>query len=138
MDTAAGQRLVERAKGYAREQWRKAAGAQAVAGGTDSASQMAKDAGNKMVGDTLGNVAAMDTQRKAQADAMHQQNRENFARMDMDRYQRNAQNIANAAQNASNAAFLAGATLDSMEKPDLTGSYNLGRSTKVLDDGGVG
>ena len=138
LDTAAGQRLVERAKWYARDQWRKAAGAQAVAGGTDAASQMAKDAGNKMVGDTLGNVAAMDTQRKAQADAMHQQNLANFAQMDMNRELQRAQNITNAAQNASNALFSAGATLDTMgEKPDLTGGSNNSKPAGVGDVGSV-
>ena len=33
LDTAAGQNLVRRAKEYAKENWKKAAGAQAVAGG---------------------------------------------------------------------------------------------------------
>lgn len=127
LDTAAGQRLVERAKSYAREQWRKAAGAQAVGGGTDAATQLAKDAGNKLVGDTYGNMAATDTQRKAQVDAMHQQNLANFAQMDMNRELQRAQSITNASSAASNAAFFAGATVDSMEKPDLVGSDNKGR-----------
>ena len=102
-DTAAGQNLVRRAKDYAREQWRKAAGAQAVAGGTASASQMAKDAGNKMVGDTIANIAATDQSRKDNVDNMHRQAEAQFAQMDMNREMQRAQNITNAAQNASNA-----------------------------------
>ena len=73
LDTAAGQNLVRRAKDYARENWKKAAGAQAVAGGTDAATAMAKEAGNRMVGDTIANIAAADSQRKANVDAQHRQ-----------------------------------------------------------------
>ena len=124
VDTAAGQNLVRRAKDYAKEQWKKAAGAQAVAGGTDAATQMAKDAGNKMVGDTIANIAATDQQRKAQVDNMHRQAEAQFAQMDMNREMQRAQNITNAAQNASNAMMSIGSAVDqaSAAKLDLSGS----------------
>ena len=145
VDTAAGQNLVRRAKEYAKENWRKAAGAQAVAGGTDAATQMAKDAGNKMVGDTIANIAATDQARKAQVDNMHRQTEAQFAQMDMNRELNRAQNITNAAQNASNALFSAGATLDAMgDKTNLIGKSNNSKgfsglsSDRPLDDGGLG
>ena len=112
VDTAAGQNLVRRAKDYARETWRKAAGAQAVAGGTDAATALAKEAGNKMVGDTIANIAATDQQRKSQVDAMHRQAESQFAQMDMQREMQRAQNITNAAQSASNALLSAGSAVE--------------------------
>lgn len=126
VDTAAGQNLVRRAKDYAREQWKKAAGAQAVAGGTDAATQMAKDAGNKMVGDTIANIAAQDTARKAQVDNVHMQNEQRFGQMDVNRELQRAQNITQAAQGASNAIMsAAGAIEQGSTKPaSLTGGSN--------------
>lgn len=111
VDTAAGQNLVRRAKEYAKENWRKAAGAQAVAGGTDAATQMAKDAGNKMVGDTIANIAATDQQRKDNIDNMHRQAEQGFMQMDMNREMQRAQAITNAAQGASNAMLSAAGAL---------------------------
>lgn len=126
VDTAAGQNLVRRAKEFAKGQWKKAAGAQAVAGGTDAATQMAKDAGNKMVGDTLANIAATDQSRKSQVDATHMRNQQNFAQMDMNREMQRAQSITNAAQQASNAMMSVGSAVDqaSAAKVDLNGGSN--------------
>lgn len=126
VDTAAGQNLVRRAKDYAREQWRRAAGAQAVAGGTDAATAMAKEAGNKMVGDTIANIAATDQARKDNVDNMHRQAQEKFAQMDMAREQQRAQNITNAAQSASNAIMSVAGAVDqaSAAKPSLQGGSN--------------
>ena len=133
VDTAAGQNLVRRAKEYAKENWKKAAGAQAVAGGTDAATAMAKDAGNKMVGDTIANIAATDQARKAQVDNMHRQAEQNFAQMDMNREMQRAQNITQAAQGASNAIMSAAGALDQAipSKTNLTGGSN--NSTPVVD-----
>lgn len=135
IDTAAGQNLVRRAKEYAKEQWKKAAGAQAVAGGTDAATQMAKDAGNKMVGDTIANIAATDQSRKAQVDNMHRQAEQQFAQMDMNREMQRAQNITNAAQAASNAIMSAGAAIEqgSAKAPSLQGGSNNGKPVTQMD-----
>ena len=124
LDTAAGQNLVRRAKDYARENWKKAAGAQAVAGGTDAATAMAKEAGNRMVGDTIANIAAADSQRKANVDAQHRQAEQSFAQMDMQRANQRAQNITNSAQNASNAMMNVGAAIDNAG--NLSGGSNKG------------
>ena len=110
LDTAAGQNLVRRAKEYARENWKKAQGAAKVGGATEAASAMAKEAGNKMVGDTMANIAAQDTARKARVDNMHRQAEANFAQMDIARENQRAANITQAAQGASNAMLsMAGA-----------------------------
>lgn len=135
LDTAAGQNLVRRAKDYAREQWKKAAGAQAVAGGTDAATAMAKEAGNKMVGDTIANIAATDQQRKAQVDNMHRQAEAQSAQMDMNRELQRAQNITNASQSASNAIMSVGSAVDqaSAAKPSLQGGSNDSKPVTTMD-----
>ena len=133
IDTAAGQNLVRRAKDYAKEQWRKAAGAQAVAGGTDAATQMAKDSGNKMVGDTLANIAATDQAKKAQVDDIHMRNQQNFAQMDMNREMQRAQSITDAAQNASNAIMQGASAFEG--GTNLAGGSNKGT---VIDTGNAG
>ena len=126
LDTAAGQNLVRRAKDYAKENWKKAAGAQAVAGGTDAATAQAKEAGNKMVGDTIANIAAADTARKAQVDNMHMQNEQKFAQQRQTEQMQRAQNITNAAQSASNAIMSVAGAVDqaSAKTPNLQGSDN--------------
>lgn len=133
VDTAAGQNLVRRAKEYARENWKKASGAQAVAGGTDAATAMAKEAGNEMVGETIASIAATDQARKAQVDNMHRQAEQNFAQMDMNREMQRAQNITQAAQGASNAIMSAAGALEQSGAPktNLTGGSN--NSTPVVD-----
>ena len=135
VDTAAGQNLVRRAKDYAKEQWKKAAGAQAVAGGTDAATAMAKEAGNKMVGDTIANIAATDQARKDNVDNMHRQAQEKFAQMDIAREQQRAQNITNAAQSASNAIMQAAGAVEQagINKVNLQGGSNGGTQTPVID-----
>ena len=126
VDTSAGQNLVRRAKEYAKENWKKAAGAQAVAGGTDAATAIAKEQGNKMVGDTIANIAATDQARKDNVDNMHRSAQEKFSQMDMAREQQRAQNITNAAQGASNAIMSAAAAVDqaATAKASLNGGSN--------------
>ena len=128
VDTAAGQNLVSRAKDYARENWRKAQGAQAVAGGTDAATAMAKEAGNKMVGDTIADIAATDQERKSHVDDMHRKAESQFAQMDMNREMQRAQNITNAAQGASNAIMSMAGAVD-QTKPNLHGGSNNSKVT---------
>jgi hypothetical protein len=131
LDTAAGQNLVRRAKDFAKENWRKAAGAKAVAGGTDAATAMAKESGNKMMGDTIANIAAADSQRKAQVDNMHMQNEQRFAQQRQAEQLQRAQNITNAAQSASNAMMSIGSAVDqaSAKAPNLSGG---GNNSKVV------
>ena len=133
-DTAAGQNLMRKAKDFANSQWKKAEGAKAVGGGTDASAAMAKEAGNKMVGDTLANISAQDQSKKAQVDAMHRNAQDRFMQMDVNRELQRSQNITNAAQNASNAMMQAGAAIDGAKAQantsttSLTGGSNGGSS----------
>jgi hypothetical protein len=131
LDTAAGQNLVRRAKDYAQAQWKKAAGAAAVTGASDAAAQVAKDAGNKMMGDTIADIAATDAQRKAHVDDLHHQSQERFAQMDMQRDMQRAENVTKAAGAASNAMMNVGVAAEqgASKVPNLTGG---GNNSKVV------
>lgn len=125
-DTAAGQNLIRRAKEFAKQNWKKASGAQAVAGGTDAATAQAKEAGNRMVGETIANIAAQDTARKDRVDDMHRRAEEKFTQMDIARENQRAANITNAAQQASNAIMSVGSAIEGAGK-NLEGASNNGK-----------
>lgn len=108
-DTAAGQNMIRMAKDAAREQWRREAGAAAVAGGTDAAAARAKEAGNRMVGDTIAQMAATDTARKDNVDAVYRTKQSQLSQQQMSLDQQKAQNIANVAGGVSDA-LMTGAT----------------------------
>lgn len=139
VDTAAGRNLVRRAKDFARENWKKAAGAKAVGGGTDAATAQAKEAGNKMMGDTIANIAATDLARKSRVDDQHRQAQERSAQMDINRELTRAQNITNATSQASNALMSIGSAVDQagLGKTNLTGGNNGGQqvNTQAIDSG---
>ena len=136
VDTAAGQNLVRRAKEFAKSQWKKASGAQAVAGGTDASVAMAKEAGNRMMGDTIADIAAADLNRKQRVDEQHRAAEAQFAQNDINREMQRANNIKEAAQGASNAIFSAagslveGATGASKTPTPITGTSN---NSKVIE-----
>lgn len=140
LDTAAGQNLLRKAKDFANTQWKKAEGARAVGGGTEASAAMAKEAGNKMVGDSVANIAANDQARKAQVDNMHRNAEERFTQMNMNRELNRAQNITTASQNASNAILSATAAIDSAKSQgntsntSLAGGSNGGSSVLRGDD----
>lgn len=125
LDTAAGQNLLRKAKDFANTQWKKAEGARAVGGGTEASAAMAKEAGNKMVGDSVANIAANDQARKAQVDNMHRNAQDRFTQMNMNRELNRAQNITTASQNASNAILSATAAIDSAKSQGNTGNTSL-------------
>ena len=128
VDTAAGQNLVRRAKQFAKDQWKKAAGAQAVSGGTDAATQMAKDAGNKMVGDTIANIAANDTRRKDSVDSTYRNLERQNAQARINTELAAAQNVQTAAGQAGNALMSMGGALaqTSTSGNNLAGGDNFG------------
>lgn len=100
-DTAAGQQLITKAQDYARDNFQRAQGAQAVGGSTTAQTAAAKEAGNKVVGSTLSNLAAQDTARKEQIDAQHQ-------RYSAAASEQNAQAEENRGAQINAAATLAG------------------------------
>lgn len=138
LDTKKGQNLLRMSKEHAREQWRKAAGAQAVSGGTASATQMAKDAGNKMVADTAANLAVMDDQRQERAKARMSNLDYQKMQMDVNRENAQANAVAQVAAGASNAiaqgasAFAADTSLkggSNMSTPKTTTSATTSSGT---------
>ena len=144
-DTAAGKAMINEAKEYARENWKKASGAAAVTGGTDAATAQAKEAGNKMVADTVRNMAVQDTARKDSVDAQHMKMQDNFAQERIALQQQRADNIANTASGVSNglmsaATAMGGNSGAKAKKLDLAGSTNKGRLNPkaVTDDVGLG
>ena len=110
IDTAAGRNAIRQAIDYGKRQTQRAEGAAAVTGGTDAAVAQAKEGANKMVGDTIGNLAAQDTARKEQAEATYLRQQEQSTAQQMANQQQRAAGIAQAAQGASNA-MMVGATL---------------------------
>ena len=125
LDTAAGQNLLRNAQEYAKNQWKKAEGAKAVGGGTEAGAAMAKEAGNRMVGDTIANIAANDVSRKDRVDAMHRNAQEGYTQMDMNRELNRAQNITNAAQNMSNAMMQTASVIDGAKQQAGTNNVSL-------------
>lgn len=126
LDTAAGQNLVRRAHQMYDKTIKRAAGAKAVAGGTDASVAQAKEQANAAMGDTIANIAAADTQRKASVDNAHMANQKQFAQMDIQRENQRAANITSAAQQASNALISAGAAIEQANTRgvNLTGGSN--------------
>ena len=110
IDSAAGRNAIRQATDYAKEMNRKAEGSAAVTGGTDAATAQAKEAGNKMIGQTIGNLAAQDTQRRENADAAFAQQQANSTSQQMSIAQQRADAIAQVAGGASNA-LIQGATM---------------------------
>ena len=110
IDTAAGRNAIRQAIDYGKRQTQRAEGAAAVTGGTDAAVAQAKEGVNRMVGDTIGNLAAQDTARKEQAEATYLRQQEQSTAQQMANEKAKAAGIAQAAQGASNA-MMTGATL---------------------------
>lgn len=103
IDTAGGQNMIRMAKEYARENWKKAAGAAAVGGGTEAATAIAKDQGNKMVGDVIANIEAQDVARKDNIDAAYRARQSQITQQEMAIDQQRATNISQTASGLSNA-----------------------------------
>ena len=110
IDTAAGRNAIRQAIDYGKRQTQRAEGAAAVTGGTDAAVAQAKEGANRMVGDTIGQLAAQDTARKESAEATYLRQQEQSTAWQMANQQNKAAGIAQAAQGASNA-LIQGATL---------------------------
>ena len=110
LDTAAGQNLIRVARDEANKVYKQAEGAAAVAGATDSSKQMAKDAGNKMMGDAIANIAANDTARKDNIDASYRATDRQLAQQQIGLEQQRGQNIANAASQIGSSLMSAAAS----------------------------
>lgn len=111
VDTASGRNAIRQATDYAKSMTKRAEGAAAVTGGTDAATAQAKEAANKMVGDTIANMAAQDTARQESAQALHAQQQAQSTQWQMANQQQRGQAIAQAAGGASNALIQGAALL---------------------------
>ena len=110
IDTSAGRNAIRQAIDYGKRQTQRAEGAAAVTGGTDAAVAQAKEGANRMVGDTIGQLAAQDTARKEQAVETYLGQQERSTAQQMANEKAKAAGIAQAAQGASNA-MMTGASL---------------------------
>ena len=112
-DTAAGQNLITQALSYNDKLRRRAEGGARVAGLSQQAVAKQKEQGNKMMSDTLARVAAGDVAKQQAADNMYHEDMNRISDQRTSLYNTRAQNITNAASQASNALISAGAALDS-------------------------
>ena len=111
-DTASGQNMIRLAKDYADRNWKKAQGAAAVGGGTDAATAMAKESGNRMVGDTVAHMSAMDTARQDMAGAERMREDARYAATEAGHLRTQGANIAQTASAMGNAAMSLGSALE--------------------------
>lgn len=133
-DTSAGRNILRMAKDYARDNWQKAEGAAAVAGGTPEAAARAKEQGNKVIADSVSNLAAADTSRKDNLDASKRNMDTAISNQKMALEQQKAQAISNAAGQASNA--LAGAAVSTMEAKGASNSVEAPQATETAGQNG--
>lgn len=135
LDTKAGSNLMRRAQEVQDNYVRKVDGAAAVGGGTAASTAMAKESANKAMGDTIANVAAQDTARKAQVSDQHQQNVQQLSRERQQIETDKANATAQAAQNMSNSLMTAGVNRVGSQLEGAKGQNisDLGSSTPQVD-----
>ena len=104
---------------------RKADGAAAVGGGTAASTAMAKEAANRTMGNTIANIGANDTARKASVSDQHMRNEQNLSKQREDIYNQQAETTAAAAQNMSNAMMSAATMLDGPGKASKPGKVDV-------------
>ncbi len=136
LDTKAGQNLLRKAQETQDKYIRKAQGAAAVAGGTDASVAMAKEQANKVVGDTIADVAAQDTKRKQQVADQHRQNLNQLSQERQQIEQSKAEATTQAAQNMSNALASAAVTRmgSQSNKVNAQDTNNLGNNPSTTDN----
>jgi len=109
--TSEAQSLLNYARDIADKQWKKAEGAAAVGGATDESVAQTKEAGNKMISDTVGNVAAQSTAQKNAIENQYLQTKNGLTQEQIANLQNKANNIAGAAGGASSSLLNLGGSL---------------------------
>lgn len=102
--TATAQSLLTKARQFADDSYKRAAGAAKVGGASTESAALAKQAGNKVIADVAGNIAAQGDARRDALDMQHMQNQKEFANQQMQVYQQQAA----ASQAAGNGIMSAG------------------------------
>lgn len=112
IDSSSGRAAIKRVEDTLKKRSETAQATAAVMGGTPEAvlAQQAND--QQLMSDTVGNLAEQDTARKAQIDAQHQNNQQNFNAQQMQQLQMNE---AGASQVASSGMGLIGTALSGMD-----------------------
>lgn len=103
LDRADVQNVIRVAQQQADKIYKRAEGAAAVAGATDASKQMAKEAGNNMVAESVASIAANDAARKDIVDAQYRQEERAINQQQIALQQQKGQNIANAAGQVASA-----------------------------------
>lgn len=103
LDRADVQNLIRVAQQQADKIYKKAEGEAAVMGSTDASKQMAKDAGNQMVGETVANISANDAARKDVVDAQYRAEERGLTQQQIALEQQRGQNTAAAASQVASA-----------------------------------
>lgn len=110
IDTKAGQNLLRKAQDIQDKYIKKAQGSAAVTGGTEASVAAAKESANKVMGDTIADIASSDTSRKKQVADKHIDNVRELSQERQVIEQSKAEATSNAAQNMSNALMSAAVT----------------------------
>ena len=110
IDTKAGQNLLRKAQDIQDKYIKKAQGSAAVTGGTDAAVANAKETANKVMGDTIADIASQDTSRKQKVADKHIDNVRELSNEAQQIEQSKADATSLAAQNMSNAFMSAAVT----------------------------
>lgn len=101
--TAEAQNLMNYAREQAEKQFRRAEGAAAVTGATDESVARAKQSANEMLSETASNIAAQGTARKDAIEQQYLNTKNSLTQQQVDNLQQKAQNISQAAGQASSA-----------------------------------
>ena len=137
IDTAAGQNLIRMARDEANKIWKREQGAAAVNGSTESAKQMAKDAGNQMMGNAIANIAANDTTRKDSIDASYRAQDRALAQQQIGLQQQAAAIKAQAASQISSSLMnAAGQYLGASMGAGSPGGGGVTATEKAINDMG--
>ena len=103
LQRADAQRVLTQTREYVDRANKSARAAQAVTGGTDESVAAAKEANNKTVSDTMGNIAAASEQRKDAIEQEYRNKDEQYDNALIGIEQGRAQGIATATQTAGSA-----------------------------------
>lgn len=112
IDSSAGRAAMKRVEDTLRKRDQTARATAAVTGGTPEAVIAQQENDQELMSDTVGNLAAMDTQRKAQIDSQHQSNLNALNNQQLQQLQMDEQG---AGMMAGNSLSLIGTALSGID-----------------------
>lgn len=108
LDSSESRAAIKRVEDTMKKRNQEAQATAAITGGTPEAVLAQQENDQKLMSDTVGNLAARSDARKEQVDAVNQQNQQNIMNMKMGQLQ---QNEAGGSQMMSNSLGLLGSAL---------------------------